>query len=510
MRTYRKLILLACVLIVVGSIGGTAWFACRLHGTAYRQQVERDVTAFFAMPTSISKVRGRTFDSRDFLNVVVRLPSSDDVVFRCDTATWIEETSNRHFLSLEDGVIVLGDAVWKDRKYRDLLRQGIGQDLQELDLRGIHVDDFRIEFQKEEFHLTCSGATGDIDLSQKHHGIARFTAHQLNGQPVPEGVRIVAEFLPDNGIEVRDIRLAVPSIPLPALRLESFLAAPVTRGSFDGNIHYQISGKDGRSEVDVGGRIEDAELAELTQTVPYGPFQGNVSLTVDDARFADRLITDFKGRGAIRDLRFSSFAPLFEMPALDGMASFVFDDVDVSLGAVHRIKLNGDVEGVSLEQLLNRWAEGGATGTVTIRVNNFELVNETIRSADIEVSVTPPVGAKGYVERKLLLDIAERVLGFEWPSAIPKQMLPQRVEYAAIGARLIVRDNQLRVLGNHGAGGRAIVTIRDPIFGSEVAVAKERAETYDLAPYVQKAFERMRSYRPEDVKDWIDVRRKGR
>lgn len=509
MRTYRKLIILAAALIVVGSIGGTSWYACRMHSVAYRQEVERDVTAFFAMPATIGDVRGRTFDSRDFVNVVVRLPNDGDVVFKCDTATWIEERNNLHFLSMSHGTIALGDAVWQNQRYRSLLRQGIGEDLQELDLRGIHLDDFRIEFQKERFRLTCSGASGDVDLSEPGVGLARFTAHQLNGTPVPDGVRIVAEFLPEDGIQVRDIRLSVPSIPLPALRLESFLASEVTHGSFDGNIHYRIRSEDGMPEVEVGGRIDDAELAELTKMAPYGPYRGNVSLSVDEARFADRLITHFRGRGEIRALSFASFAPLLQMPALDGEASFVFDEVNIALGIVHRIKLNGEIAGVSLEQMLNRWAEGGATGAVSVRINNFELSEETIRSADIEVTVVPPAGGRGYVERQLLLDVAERALGFEWPSAIPRQMLPDRVEYVSIGARLIVRDNQLRVLGTHGAGGRAIVTIRDPIFGTEVAAAKERSGSIDLGPYVRQAFARMRSYRPEDVKDWIHVKQRG-
>ena len=107
MRTYRKLILFAAVLIVFGSIGGTSWYACRMHSVAYRQEVERDVTAFFAMPATIGDVQGRTFDSRDFVDVVVRLPNDGDVVFKCKRATWIEEGRDRHFLALTNGTIAL-------------------------------------------------------------------------------------------------------------------------------------------------------------------------------------------------------------------------------------------------------------------------------------------------------------------------------------------------------------------------------------------------------------------
>jgi len=507
MRRHRRLILFAAFVTAGGSIAGTSWYAHRLHSEAYRREVERDVTAFFALPTTIERVRGRTFDSRDFVNVVVRLPSDGAKVFDCATATWIEESGDRNFLALDRGLLVLGDAVWADEQYRNLIRQGIGAELQALDLRGIRLTDFRLRFEKDDFGITCSGASGDIDLSDPALGRADLTAHQLNGTRIDDGVRIHAQFVPDGGIEVRDIRLAVPSIPLPVLQLDEFLGGPVTGGEFEGSIEYRLRGAAGLPEARVSGRVVDAELAELTRIAPYGPYQGNVSLQVDDARFAERLLTHFKGRGAIRDLGFASFAPLLQMPALDGQASFVFDDVNIALGIVHRIKLNGTVEGVSLEQLLNRWADGGATGTVGVRVSNFELVGEVIRSADIQIEVIPPDGAPGYVERQLLLDVAESALGFEWPSALPKQLLPERVEYVAIGARLLVRDNVLRVLGTHGTGDRALVTIRDPVFGQEIAVAKERSETIDLSPYVRDAFDRMRAYRPEDVREWIRQQR---
>lgn len=509
MRRHRRIILAAAIVVCGGSIVGTSWYAHRLHSDAYRRQVERDVTAFFALPTTVESVRGRTFDSRDFKKVSVHLPGNGATVFECDTATWIEEARHRNYLALERGLLVLGDSVWADEQYRTLVRQGIGADLKALDLRGIRLTDFRLRFEKDDFGITCSGASGEIDLSDPTMGRAELTAHQLNGMRIDEGVRIRASFVPDGGIEVRDIRLSVPSIPLPVLQLEEFLGGRVTGGAFAGSIDYQMRGASELPEARISGRVDDADLSELTRIAPYGPYTGKVSLHVESALFTDRLLTHFEGRGSIRELEFASFAPLLQMPQLDGRVSFVFDDVNIALGVVNRVRLNGAIKDVSLEQLLNRWADGGATGTVSVRVSNFELIGEDIRSADIQIEVIPPRNAAGYVERKLLLDVAESALGFEWPSALPKRLLPERVQYVAIGARLLVRDNQLRILGTHGTGNRALVTIRDPVFGQEIAVAKERTESIDLGPYVRQAFARMRSYQPEDVRDWIRNRQVG-
>ena len=509
MRRHRRIILIVAIAVGGGSIAGTTWYAHRLHSEAYRRQVERDVTAFFALPTTVGSVRGRTFDSRDFVNVAVRLPGNGATVFECATATWIEEQIDRNYLALESGLLVLGDSVWADEQYRSLVRQGIGTDLKALDLRGIRLTDFRLRFEKNEFGITCSGVSGEIDLKDPTLGRAELTAHQLNGVRIDEGVRIRASFVPDGGIEVRDIRLSVPSIPLPVLQLDNFLGGAVTGGAFAGSIEYQMRGANEPPEARFSGRIDDAELAELTRIAPYGPYQGNVSLQVESARFTGRLLTHFEGRGSIRELEFASFAPFLQMPKLDGRASFVFDDVNIAMGVVNRVRLNGAVKDVSLEQLLNRWADGGATGSVSVRVSNFELIGEEIRSADIQIEVIPPSGADGYVDRKLLLDVAESAFGYEWPSALPKRLLPERVRYVAIGARLLVRDNQLRILGTHGTGNRALVTIRDPVFGQEIAVAKERTDTIDLGPYVRQVFARMRSYQPEDVRDWIRNRQVG-
>lgn len=504
MRLHRIAILLASFAFAGGSIAATAWYAHRIGSDAYRLSIERDVSDFFEMPTTIGRVRGRTFDSRDFLAVQIRLPGDEAVVFECDTATWLEEHDDQNFLALDRGRLILGDPVWGDQRYRRLIRPDIGAELRTLDLRGIHLSDFQLHFERDNFAIRCAGASGDIDLSNPDLGRAELSAHQLNGLHIDEGVRIRASFVPDGSIEVRDIRLTVPLLPLPVLKLDEFLGGAVTGGAFEGSVEYRMSGPDGVPEATVTGRVVDANLGELTRTVPFGPFSGSVSLRVEQARFTEKLLTQFKGRGSIEKIAFASFAPLVQMPALDGEASFVFDDVDIALGVVNRLNLSGTITDVSLEQLLNRWADGGAAGTVGVQVDNFELVGETIRSAEIHVQVIPPADGIGYIDRDLLLEATASATGYEWPDALPRRLLPERVEYVSIQARLLIRDNQLRVLGTHGRDGRAIVTIRDPIFGREVAVVKERPDAVDLGPAIRRALGEMREYRPADVREWLD------
>ena len=132
------------------------------------------------------------------------------------------------------------------------------------------------------------------------------------------------------------------------------------------------------------------------------------------------------------------------------------------------------------------------------------MVGETIRAADIEVSVAPPANQKGLIDRALLLDAAERGLGFQWPAALPKRLLPEKIEYVDIGARLLIRDNKLRVLGTHGSDGRAIITIRDPVFGRPLTIFSEPGHVYDLTPYINQVLTTIQSYQPDEVKQWLE------
>ena len=222
---------------------------------------------------------------------------------------------------------------------------------------------------------------------------------------------------------------------------------------------------------------------------------------MDGARLAKSIVTHLRGSGQIKDLLLASFAPLLGTRDLGGRASFDFDVVDLALGHVNRLRFGGVIQGLSLESLLAPWGRGSATGQLSIRVNNVEIVNDSIHSADIEISAIPPLSGKGTIDRALLLSAAERAFHFVWPESLPHDLLPEKVEYAEFGMRLLIRDNHLRILGTHGRNDDTILTIK--FSGMDFGVVKEPAGEIDLEPHLNDFLKRARSYDPDRVRELL-------
>jgi hypothetical protein len=258
----------------------------------------------------------------------------------------------------------------------------------------------------------------------------------------------------------------------------------------------------------IDGKLEDAELSELTAFLPIGPLSGRLTVNVYAARIAEGRITHFRGRGSVEALDLSAFAPLVGTPTLSGAASLNIDAIDLSLGHINRLRLEGSARDLQLQEWLAMLGQGSATGRLAIRVNNLEILNDDIKSADVEVNVTPPAGQAGIMDRQILLSAAEKMFQFTWPPALPKELLPEHIEYTQCGMRLLVQDNLLRILGTHGPGNDTILTI--DVFGTPVGVIKEQGEAVDLGPYLRELLDRARSYDSSRMRGWWESRTKIR
>ncbi len=501
MPLQRRILLVLSVLLVGGSLTWTTGYAIHLRSDSYRTSVEADLSNFFELPCELGRIRGQTFSSRSFQDVAIWLPGRRDLVFSCKDAIWYEIKSDgreRHELDLVDGVLILGSDRWVKEDYKQVLESGLGHNFESLNLSRVGLSQFEVSFHRREFAVRCRDTSGTIDVSDPKNGIARLHAYELNGHPVSQGAQIYARFLPKNGVQVNELILSLPTVPLEAIGLDSLLGGHVTRGRFSGSV--QFLQKESEPEVWVRGQLEDAELAELTRNVPLGPLSGRFSVNVDGARVVKSIVTHLRGSGQIKDLSLASFAPLMGTRQLDGRASFDFDVVDLALGHVNRLRFGGVIQGLSLESLLAPWGRGSATGQMSIRVNNVEIVNDNIHSADIEISAIPPPNGKGTIDRALLLSAVERAFHFAWPESLPQDLLPEKVEYARFGMRLLVRDNQLRILGAHGENDDTILTIK--VAGMDFGVVKEPAGEIDLEPYLTDLLKRARSYDPDRVREW--------
>ena len=516
MRPHRRILLALTILLAGGSLGLTAAYGLRLRSQSYRRDVERELSAFFELPCEVTRIRGRTFSSRAFEGVKIYLPDRRDQIFSCATAVWHElerrgEPVNR--LDLLDGILILGSDRWDNSDYRQVLESGLAHDFSELNLSEVEMSNFEIAFDRGNLSIRCRQASGTIDMSQAEVGVARLSAYELNGHPVDEGVRIHARFSPRSGIEVSELNLSLPEVPLTSIGLAPALGGEITRGRFAGRVRYLDQLPSGLPEVLIEGELQDADLSELTRGVHLGPFQGNFSVIVDNARLYDSVVTHFQGRGYITDLGFGAFAPLMERSDLSGSASFHVDEVDVALGRINRLRLDGIVRDLSLQEWLQRWGQGSAKGQLEVRVNNLDIMGETIKSADIVITAAPPEDGPGTIDRALLVGVAEKVLNFSWPQALPQGILPKQVEYVQFGVRLHVQDNRLRILGTHGAGNDTILTVKMPsgfkrLFGDSFALVKEPSGTIELGGYLTDLFQRIRTYDPTRVRQWWESRRK--
>ncbi len=502
MRSVRVILVAAIILIIGGATAWTASYGLRMRSTAYRESVEADLNAFFELPCRVGAIRGHTFNSRLFEDVRIWLPDRRDLLFTCKEAIWKEESegADQPFRSLwlNDGLLMLGSDRWQHEDYRQVLQSGLGHDFADLHLSHVELNDFEIGFDRGTVSIRCRETSGKIDMSDPKHGVAHLVAYELNGRRVGQGVRIDADFIPDNGVDVTEFNLVLPEIPLATIGIEQALGGSVTQGMFAGSVRY--IGKGDVPELQISGRLRDAELAELTKRVPFGPLDAGLTVDVEEARISRALITHFRGKGLIENLKLAPLASLLGLSRLSGEASLRFDNVSIALGHIEQLRMDGRVQGLILEEWLRLFGRGTASGRLSLRIANLHVVDDAIHSADIEITAVPPSDGPGYIERKLLVSAAERLLEFEWPESVPQNLLPKRVEYSQFGVRLIIRDNILKILGTHGKGDDTILTIL--VWGTPIPLLKEPDATIDLGPLLQDVAERVRSQDPARVRDW--------
>ena len=505
MLPHRKYLLILTILLVGGSLSWTAAYGLRLRSDSYRVSVREKLNRFFDLPCDLGGICGHTFSSRSFRNVQIWLPDRRDRVFSCEEAIWSEKRRDGHAsneLQLIRGLLLLGTDRWRRDDYGQVFRSGLAHNFEDLDLTQVELTDFEVGFDRGGVSIRCRDTSGRIDMSDPKDGVAHLVAYDLGGQRVSQGVRIEARFRPQNGVDVTEFVLMLPEVPLASIGIGPILGGHITSGRFAGRVQYRRTAEE--PEIWIDGSLENADLAELTGALPLGPLAGRFSVSVHGAKITGSTVTQFRGSGTLSDLSLSSFGPLLGLSRLSGTATFTFDTVDLALGHINRLRMEGVVGGMYLEEWLQLLGHGSATGRLVIRVNNLDIVDDQIRSADIEIHALPPPNAPGTIDRDLLLVAAEKAFDFSWPPSLSRDLLPKQVEYAELGMRLLIRDNKLRILGTHGTDGKTILTIK--LLGTSIGIVKEQPETIDLGPFLEELLAGARTYDPAGVRDWWRLR----
>ncbi|MHC4065805.1 MAG: hypothetical protein ACYSUI_15085 [Planctomycetota bacterium] len=496
MLLYRRVLFVLTLLGVSGSISVTLGYGLYLRSDWHRRGLERDVSTLLDLSVSIGRVRALTTDRSAFYDIKVDLPNRDAQVFRCDTAVWHDESRNsrpRFALDLIDGWLLVGTHQWAEADYQAFLRSGLGHDFAALNLRRVHLDDIDLEWRHPDIALTMRDAVGEIRYDDDGTGRASLIAYDLNGQPVAEPIKIVAHFTPGAGLVFHEARLDVPVIPFSRLGLDRLLRSRVEHGTFRGRLGYRES--EGHEYVELSGSVEGARLEELTEPVIGGPFRGQVDVVIDQAVFVDRRLDSLRFRGRLGELNLTELVPLLRHSSLESQVHLRVHQAALRGRTIEYLSAAGQATDLSLETVTGLWGQGTITGRLLVEIHALQIVDHRLQHAEIDLIAVPPDDAPGTIDRELLDQAARELIGLDLSS-----VLPERVEYASLGAKLVIDGEVLRVRGTHGTDGRTILTVR--ALGRDLPIVKELDRTFPIGPLLAQIREKLATYDVEDVREW--------
>lgn len=494
----RKLMLFAVLLLCGGSVWGSLAFGLYLRSDRYRRSIEDDLSAFLRLPSRIHRVQPLTRHELLAERVQVWLPGSKTEIFRCDQAVWQANRSEqgyRHTLVLRDGQFFIDASLWSRRDYRRVLESGLGHDFDDLKLEEVRVHNLDFVWRSNDFTLTTREASGVVLFQDEDRGRATLDSHWLNDHKLEQPLHIHARFTTTPLIAIEEVELDAPSIPLGVLALDKLVGATTTRGSFAGRVTYRERGD--HADTTLAGFVEDVLLAEVTAPWLPTPLTGGASLYIDHASVIDEQLNRLKFRGQLTDVDLSPIYPLLHLPDAGGMASLDLHLAEIGDDRVRDLRLSGRANDLSLATLCGIFARGSITGTLNVRLHQLRMKDNRLLSAEIDIVAVPPAGEPGWIDKTLLKTVAEQVLGFPVPGIIP-----DRVEYTKLGAKLLLEGGRLRVLGSHGSQNNVILSVR--LFGREIGVLYQPSRSYDVQAWLDQLTEKLNRLNRDAVRDWAD------
>jgi len=503
MLRYRKLVLLATIVVVLGTISSTLAYALRLHTDGYRRDVEASLSRLLKLDVHIGAIEPLTTRTRQFDDISLRLAKRRVEVFNCARAVWRKrpvEGQWRYDLDLHDGWLLVGSGEWEWADYDRLLHSGLGHDFAALHVEGVHLHNIDLRWTHPDLDIMAPACAGDVRFDERGNGRATLTTDQLNAVRVDQPVNILADFTPGERLQFHRVVLNVPQAPLRALGLDRLLGGPLTGGTFAGSISYQQRANG--PVATVAGRIRDAALAEFTRKLTGGPFDGVIDVQVDEAVFADRRLRSLRFNGRLDDLDLAQFGPLVGVPELEGRIDLRVNQAHVEGGLLRYLRAEGGADGLPLGVLTDLLCRGRITGTMSLDIDSLLIVDGQLVSANVKFDAVPPEDAAGTIDRTMLQTASQQLLGLDATTLLPPSIT--EVEYVRLGARLVLNDGELRVQGTHGDDGRTILSIR--LFSRDLGVIKEPKQTYRIDAFLESIRQRIERYDRQDLRDWWRAR----
>jgi hypothetical protein len=504
----RKILLAITLIIGLGSLGASLAYGWYLRSDMYREGLEARVSEYLGLPVRIGYVRPLALDSLAPGDVRAYLPGREEPIFHCEQAIWRdrrEDGETGHSLKLKRGRLTLGSRAqsWHGPDYQQLLTSSLGHDFSDLELEYVHLSEMDIEVIRSRWDLRIDDASGQV-LFGFDDGLARaeLATNSINGHGVNEPIRVSADFTPGTDLNLREVRLRVPRMPLAALKLDSLLHSTITQGSFAGSVTY----REGASySIDVSGVADELRLDEITGSLGDLAVGGRLDhIAVESVRFADGELRHVEFNGRLSALPLADVADLLALPSIEGCLSLRVEHAQIVNGGLAHLAATGAIDEVDLGLLTEALGLGDVAGTLAIDLQDVTIVNDQLVSARIEVIAGPSPGRLTTIDRQVVIELARRYLGLELTN------LPfEELEFVKLGALLVIDGQDLRVLSPFDDGAQILLSVR--LFGREVPIIRAPSQTFHLDDLVDQVYEAALRYEPgRELPETLRERWRGR
>lgn len=482
MLSSRGLSAIILFLLVGSTVGFTAGLGLYYHSDAHRRAIESRLNEFFGLPVEIGAVAPDTLTSRRLSEIKIWLPDRRAQIFDCPRSVWNatgESGMPGASIHIYDPALLIGADSWQHEDYMRVLRASLAHNFNRLDVHEVYFHNAKIRWSRRDLQLSMEGVQGRIEFDAAGAGHARFEAKTINGLQVNDPIQIKAELAPAEAEFIREVTLTVPPLPLSGLGLEPVLLTPISQGTFAGQITVRPS--DHADEIVLKGEARRIQLSEFTKRLVGGPIAGQLDLIIDDARIRGRELESIHFSGQVRQLQINSLAPHFQMPPIGGSIRLMINEGEAKGETIEKLTVSGEWTGGSLDTLCRTlMGRGGIRGQLRISINSLLMEHGEVVGGDIDVIALPPDLGHGTISRDLLAELLQKALGLSLPAAL----LPDEIEFVQIGAKLVIKDGQVRVLSLGGPAGPALLTAR--VLGTMVPLLVGVDEKFPLKPLMEK------------------------
>lgn len=440
---------------------GTGGYACYLRSPSYRSLCAERLGERLGMECEVGRVVPRSWTARQFENVRVWLPQ------RRAAAAWVDrarlaylpgsEEAEAYELTLRGGRCEVSSRTWLRSDVRFVVASGLRPGFAPGGPKRVVFSNFDLRLERDRFGILLAGTSGVVQFDSSIHASVSAVCRELNGYHPVEAVALSADFSPHrNGIQIDELRLSAPAIPLSALALEPLLGVNFSQGDFSGKLTYAEAAN--RRCVTLEGECRDLLLGELTAGVLGRAWRGTCPrIRVEELAVNNRMPERLRFSGRLQELHLSDVLPMWGLDAVDGRVELDVRRATLTPLGIEELIAVGYCGDVDLERLSTAIGRGKLSGRAQLTIRDLTVVQNHITSLDASLEVEPPSKGNGWIGRDLLQELARAALHIPLPP-----ILPERIEYARLGAQFRITDEVLHVFGTHGEREKVILTLRLP------------------------------------------------